>query len=186
MVQQIPNLAGLPVFIETNGYLLRSLTPADVSASFLQWMNSPDMMEGLNLSPINFSAQQLAEYVKQFDNKHNFFIGIFDKANNKPIGFYTIDINLSHKVGHITAGVGEAGYVGKTVLWATIDALLDHFYLYRNLHKMNARILAKNKRMLFCFVRNPRFNLEAVLKEECLAPTGERVDILLFSSIKGK
>lgn len=186
MTTNISDMAGVPIFIETNGYLLRSLTPNDVSAPFITWMNSQEMMEGLNLPPINFSAQQLSEYIKQFDNHRNFFIGIFDKTNHTLIGFYTIDVNLKHKVGHITTGIGEKGYSGKAVLWATIDALLDYFYLYRDLHKMVARILAKNKRMLFCFVKNPRFNLEAVLKEECLAPTGERVDILLFSSLRPK
>lgn len=186
MAEQTPNLAGVPIFIETNGFILRSLTPKDVSASFLAWMNSAEMMEGLNLPPINFSPQQMAEYIKQFDNHRNYFIGIFDKQTNKLIGFYTIDVNLNHKVGHITAGVGEPGYSGKAVLWATIDALLDHFYLYRDLYKMAARILAKNKRMLFCFVRNPRFILEAILKEECLSPNGERVDILIFSSFSPK
>ncbi len=181
-----PHLAGIPIHIETNGYLLRSLTPADVNADFLTWINSAEMMEGLNLPPVNFSAQQLAEYIKQFDHQHNFFVGIFDQKNGALIGFYNIDINLVHKVGHITTGIGNKNYSGKTVLWATIDALLDHFYLYRDLHKMVARILAKNKRMLFCFVKNPRFGLEAVLKEECLAPTGERLDILIFSSLRAK
>ncbi|MFV0548351.1 MAG: GNAT family N-acetyltransferase [Limnobaculum xujianqingii] len=186
MASNNPNLAGIPIYIETNGYLLRSLTPNDVTPDFLKWMNSQDMMEGLNLPPLNFTHQQLADYTKQFDNHRNYFIGIFDKKNDLLVGFYTIDVNLNHKVGHITAGVGAPGYPGKPVLWATIDALLDHFYLYRDLHKMAARILAKNKRMLFCFVKNPRFNLEAVLKEECLAPDGERVDILIFSSLRHK
>ncbi|WP_434778194.1 GNAT family N-acetyltransferase [Neisseria sp. Ec49-e6-T10] len=182
-----PNLAGIPIYIETNGYLLRSLTPADITEAFLTWMNSTEMMEGLNLPPINFSAQQLSDYIKQFDHKTNYFIGIFDQKNDHLlVGFYTIDINLAHKVGHITAGVGEAAYSGKTVFWATIDALLDHFYFYRDLHKMVARVLSKNKKMLFCFVNNPRFELEAVLKEECLSPTSERVDILLFSSFRPK
>ncbi|VFS47338.1 GNAT family N-acetyltransferase [Budvicia aquatica] len=186
MTQRSFHLAGVPVYIETNGYLVRSLAPSDVSDTFLQWMNSEDMMEGLNLPPINFSAQQLADYIAQFDNHRNFFLGIVDKSNNALIGFYTIDINLNHKVGHITTGIGEKNYSGKAVLWATIDALLDHFYLYRDLHKMSARILAKNRRMLFCFVKNPRFKLEGVLKEECLAPTGERVDILIFASLRSK
>lgn len=185
MTQRASNLAGVPIFIETNGFLLRSLTPNDVSASFLAWMNSPEMMEGLNLPPLNFTHAQMAEYISRFDNLHNYFIGIFDKQNgNRLVGFYTIDVNLTHRVGNITAGVGEPGYVGKTVLWATIDALLDHFYTYRDLYKTVARILARNRRMLFCFVNNPRFKLEATLKGECQAPNGDRVDILIFSSFQ--
>ena len=185
MSQQICSMAGVPVFIETNNFLLRSMVPNDVSVSFLRWMNSRDMMEGLNLASINFTKEQIIEYIRGFDNLNNYFIGIFDKKNNNTlIGFYTIDINLTHKLGNITAGVGEEGYVGKSVLWATIDALLDHFYTYRDIYKMVARITTKNRRMLFCFVKNPRFTLEATLKEECRTPDGERVDILIFSSFR--
>ena len=183
MTQLTSSLAGVPVFIETNGFLLRSLTPTDVTVSFLTWLNAPEMMEGLNLPLLDFTPAQMTEYITRFDNLNNYFIGIFDKQNNnKLIGFYTIDVNLAHRVGNITAGIGGQGYVGKTVLWATIDALLDYFYIYRELYKMVARILAKNRRMLFCFVKNPRFLLEATLKGECQTPDGERVDILIFSS----
>ena len=176
---------GSQIHIETNGYLLRSLVPQDVTSEFLGWLNSPQMMQGLNLLNVSFTAPQLAAFISQFDNRHNYFIGIFDKSNNLLVGFYTIDVNLVHKVGNITTGVGALGYNGKAVLWATIDALLDHFYLYRDLDKMVARILAKNRQMLFCFIqKNTRFVCEAQLKKECLAPSGERVDILLFASFK--
>lgn len=185
MSQRICSMAGVPIFIETNHFLLRSMMPNDVSVSFLRWMNSQEMMEGLNLSSINFTKEQMVEYIRSFDNVNNYFIGIFDKENdNILIGFYTIDVNLTHKLGNITSGVGEEGYIGKTVLWSTVDALLDHFYTYRDLYKMVARITEKNRRMLFCFVKNPRFTLEATLKEECQTPNGERVDILIFSSFR--
>ncbi len=180
-------LAGIPVFIETNGYLLRSLTPNDATPELLSWLNSKEMLEGLNLPELNFTQEKLAKYIAQFDNYRNFFIGIFDqKNNNKLIGFYTIDVNPTHKVGNITTGIGAPGYSGRKIMWATSDALVEHFFYKRDVYKMVARVLAKNKKMLFCFVGSPTFKLEAVLKEECLAPDGERVDILLFYYIVGK
>ena len=173
-----------PINIVSNGFLLRSLTPDDVTPRFVEWLNAPEMMAGLNLSNIHFDEEQLRQYIKQFDHKKHYFIGIFDVKTKKLLGFYTLDINLVHKVGNITAGIGEKMHPAKTVLWATIDALLDYFYQFRNVDKISARVLAKNYAMLFCFVRNPRFVLEAKLKKECIGPAGERMDILLFSSFK--
>lgn len=185
--QQTPQSKGFaaaPVHIETNGYLLRSLTPDDVSQRFLGWLNDLDMLRGLNLPPLNFTLEQLAAFIGSFDNYHNYFIGIFDKSNNMLVGFYTLDVNRTHKVAIITTGIGEPDYIGKNVLWLTNDALLDHFYTYRDVDKISARILAKNRRMLFNFVNNTRFAFEAKLKRECLSPDGERVDLLVFASFK--
>ena len=66
-------LAGIPVFIETNGYLLRSLTPNDATPELLSWLNSKEMLEGLNLPELNFTQEKLAKYIAQFDNYRNFF-----------------------------------------------------------------------------------------------------------------
>lgn len=185
--QQTPpsaSAAAAPIHIETNGFLLRSLTPTDVNDRFLRWLNDADMLRGLNLPALNFTQEQLAAFIASFNNYHNYFVGIFDKTNSVLLGFYTLDVNRTHKVGIITTGIGEPEYLGKNVLWLTIDALLDHFYTYRDVEKISARILAKNKRMLFNFVNNTRFVFEAKLKRECLSPDGERVDLLVFASFK--
>jgi RimJ/RimL family protein N-acetyltransferase len=173
-----------PVMIETNGFVLRSLVPNDINPRVLSWLSGNEMMQGLNLVSLNFDLDQLRAFVGKFDNLHNYIIGIFDKSNGLLVGFYTIDVDLKHQVGQITTGIGEQAYQGKGTLWATIDALLDHFYAERNVDKISARILAKNYRMIFNFKDNTRFVLEARLTQECLAPNGERVDILLFASFK--
>lgn len=178
------NLAGSPVHIETNGFLLRSLTPADASPSFLKWINSSEMIQGLNLPPLNFTEEQLPKFIASFDNRHNYFIGIFDLKTQLLVGFYTLDINTTHQVGNITCGIGVNDYEGKGVLWATIDALLDHFFLYRDTYKIVARVLSNNRRMLFNFIGNTRFIFEAKLQKECVLQTGKRVDVMLFASFK--
>jgi len=170
--------------IETNGFVLRSLVPDDINPRVLSWLSDGEMMQGLNLTSLSFDLDQLRAFVGKFDNLHNYIIGIFEKSSGLLVGFYTIDVDLKHRVGQITTGVGERAYQGKGTLWATIDALLDHFYAERNVDKISARILAKNYRMIFNFKDNTRFVLEARLQQECLAPNGERVDILLFASFK--
>ncbi|MFC3550367.1 GNAT family N-acetyltransferase [Lysobacter cavernae] len=172
------------VTIETNGFLLRTLVPADVTPRFVEWINDARMREGLNLPELGFTAERLAQFIAGFDGVHHHFIGIFDRANGLLLGFYTLDVSLAHKVGNITASIGEPEYAGQRVFWRTIDALLDHFFTFRNIDKITARILAKNHGMLFNFVGNTRFVCEARLRKECLTPAGERVDVLVFASFK--
>lgn len=173
---------GCSIRIETNGFVVRTLLPEDVTEEFLSWFNKSQMLRGLNLEGLNFSLASLRAFVSRFDNSHNYFLGIY--ADDVLVGFYTIDVNKTHRIGSITTGLGDQKHMGKGVLWATIDAVIDHFYEEREIEKFTARILARNYAMLFNFKNNPRFELEGYLKQECRTPDGDRVDILLFASYK--
>lgn len=174
-----------PVNIVSGDYIVRSLTASDVDEVMLSWFKRPDMLRGLNLNDLGFNESKLKRFVSGFDNYRNYILGIIDQKNDKQlVGFYTIDVNLTHKVGSITTGLGDVTERGKRTLWATIDAVLDHFYSERDIEKFTARILARNHAMLFNFKNNPRFSLEAHLKNECIAPNGKRVDLLVFASHK--
>jgi len=175
---------GRPVLIESNGFVLRSLTPGDADLRMLSWLSNEQMMQGLNLASLDFDLDQLRGFIGRFDNFRSYFIGIFAKSDGLLIGFYTIDVDLKHRIGQVTTGIGESRYEGKGTLWATFGALLSHFYAERNIEKFSAHILARNFRMLFNFRNNPLFIFEACLQQECLAPNGERLDILVFSSFK--
>lgn len=172
------------IHIKTGNFLLRSLVPSDVTSRFVEWLNDWQMLQGLNIGRLSFTEETLADFIASFDNHHGYFIGIFDCHTDLLLGFYTIDVNRKHKTGNLTTGVGEMETGGKPVLWATIDALLDHFYAEQDIEKFSARILARNHRMLFNFRNNTRFVLEAHLKQECLGANGNRVDIISFASFK--
>jgi RimJ/RimL family protein N-acetyltransferase len=171
-----------PVRLESNGYVIRSLRPDDATPAFLAWFSSPQMLAGLNIDDQKFTPQRLRDFIASFDNYRNYFLGIF--YQDMIVGFYTIDVNLTHRVGMLTTGIGERDHLGKGTLWATIDVLLDYFYAHRDVEKFVARILARNWAMLFNFKDNPRFVLEAHLKRECRTPDGRRVDLLIFASHK--
>ena len=171
-----------PVQITVNGFVVRTLVPADVTPRFAEWINSPAMRAGLNLPNLGFDETRLRQFIAGFDGRRNHIIGIFDKA--LLIGFYTIDVNLTHKVGSITAGIGEVGKGRRKVYWRTIDALLDHFFTYRDLDKMVAHILAGNTAMLFNFVDSSRFLHEARLRKECLGQDGRRQDLMVFAAFR--
>ena len=171
-----------PVFIDSDDFLLRSLTPEDVNARMLSWITGSEMLRGLNIANLNFDLSRLKDFIARFDNKNHYFIGIFSKREKLLIGFYTVDVSFPHMVALLTGGIGEKGFEGKAVFWRTIDALMDYFYNYRNIYKIKSHVMERNLRMLFNYMNAPHFELEAVLKDDFITPTGERSDILVFSS----
>lgn len=173
-----------PVYIESGDYIVRSLKDTDTSEQLLGCFNRADMLRGLNLDKVDFNLSQLRAFIAGFDNYLHFILGIFNRNDENLIGFYTIDVNRTHKTGSLTTGICNTSERGKRTLWATIDAILDYFYAERDIEKFTARILARNYAMLFNFKNNTRFVLEAHLKDECLAPNGKRVDLLVFASFK--
>lgn len=171
-----------PVQITSHGLLLRTLVPADVTPRFVEWINSPTMRAGLNLADLHFDEASLRRFVATFDGLHNHVIGIFDAG--LLIGFYTLDVNPTHKVASLTAGMSKDGSDRHKVYWSTIDALLDHFFIYRDIDKISARVLAGNHAMLFNFVDNSRFVFEAKLRQECMGVDGRRQDVLSFAAFR--
>ncbi|MCD9087685.1 hypothetical protein [Stenotrophomonas sp. SY1] len=170
----------VPVQITSNGFQLRTLRQADVTPRFVEWINAPAMRTGLNLSPQAIDDTTLRGYINGFDGHRNHMIGIFDQG--LLIGFYTLDVNAKHRVATVTAGIGETGCEHRRVYWATIDALIDHFFIYRNIDKITAHVLARNRAMLFNFIDNGRFFFEARLRDECLDQDGQRHDVLIFAA----
>jgi len=171
-----------PVHIDSDDFILRSLTPEDASEKMISWLTSFEMLSGLNLASLSFDIPKLKQFIAQFDNYNHYFIGIFSKKEKTLIGFYTIDVSFPHMVALLTGGIGEKSFEGKSVFWRTIDALIDYFYENRKMYKFKSHIMERNLRMLFNYKNNPRFQLEAVLKNECLTTANERSDILIFSS----
>ncbi|OHT18198.1 GNAT family N-acetyltransferase [Edaphosphingomonas haloaromaticamans] len=174
---------GAPVHIETNGYVLRSLSPADVTPRFAAWLNDAPLRDGLNLPPLDFSLERLRAFVASFNDLHHYFVGIFDRDQGALAGFYTLDVDLNHKVGNITTGLDPA-FADRPVQAATIDAFLDHMFAFRDVDKIVARVLAGNRAMVEKLDASPRFHFEARLRQECLTASGERLDLVLFAAFR--
>jgi len=180
----IDKLRRTPVVIHTNGYTLRNLRHADITERFMGWLNTSEMSSGLNIGPTNFDLPKLTQFIQSFENYRRYFIGIFDSRTNLLIGFYTIDVTPQHRVGTLTAAIGEEDYKRKDVFHVTIDALLDHFFAERDIEKMTARVIARNWKMLFNLRDSLRFMVDAHLAQECLTPVGDRVDVVSFAAFK--
>lgn len=175
----------IPVYIQTKNFLLRSLTANDVNEEFISWVKTDEMTFGLNVDTRSWNVDFFKKMLShQYDNIRHYIVGIFDLKDKALIGFFSFDINYAHQIAHITAGMNPHKIAPKVVFFETTNPLLSFFFEQRGVEKISARVLSNNLRILFCFIGNKTFELEATLKKECVSLQGERTDILIFSAFK--
>lgn len=165
-------------------YLIRSLTADDASGPLINWLGDSRVMRGLNLPMREWNVPTLRKFLDSFDNFTSHIAGIIDRTNGRLIGFYTLDVNLLQRTGHITSAIGDTDYVGKRVLYETGPVFVRHMLNHYDMDKISARILASNRQALFNFMIPDVFVFEARLKSEVIGANGNREDILVFSAFK--
>lgn len=74
---------------ETDNYLLRPLSPSDITPEWGQWLADTDTAHLLNTDPKNLTASELTAYIARFDNEKRILLGIFHKPTGKHIGIFT-------------------------------------------------------------------------------------------------
>ncbi|MGH6948789.1 MAG: GNAT family N-acetyltransferase [Kiloniellales bacterium] len=174
---------GQPIELETENYYLRTLTPADVTPSYVAWAKDPDVMEGLNLPPRDISRERLQKYVQTFDGKSRFHLGIFDRKDDRFIGFYAVYTERAHKLGNINVVVGDRAYWGKKVVLETRAAIIDFLFDRIGCDKVWGMPVARNLPSVFNY-QAQGYSCEGVLKKHRVSPRGERVDQYVFGLLK--
>lgn len=176
---------GRPVRLETETRILRSLRPSDAGRTMASWFEDPVVLAGLNLQEGGITQQSLRGYIEEFDNRRKYIIGIFTKPDERYIGFYQLDVNLGHRVAQLSVAVGDKQFRGQPPSNELSDLIVREFFEKRGVEKFVARVLASNYKALWS-MKNSNFEFEALLREDNLLPSGERVDIAQFRRLKSK
>jgi [ribosomal protein S5]-alanine N-acetyltransferase len=128
------------VTIETDRFLLRTLTVIDVGAKYYSWINSPAKSQYIVYAKKERTIDELKEYVEQrVKSKSVLLFGIFDIINNKHIGnvkYEPIDFENGTAVMGIL--IGDKNYRGIGVAPEVIKA--SSIWL-KNTHNITSIIL---------------------------------------------
>ena len=98
---------GQPVTMETERFLLRSLTPEDVDETYLGWWNDAEIQKGFGMQPRGWTLADAIEHVKSFDNIKRLHLGIYLKESGRLIGFYSVFIDPEVKSSKGNICIGE-------------------------------------------------------------------------------
>ena len=167
--------------IHCGEYLLRTIKEEDASDRWASWMSDPDAMYLLNSPAKQWSKSDVVNYIRQFDQRSELLIGIFDKQSRTHIGVYTIKANYAESLGLINLLIGEPAYRNHGVLSAVRKGIAEYFFETLGLQTMMATALARNKVIVDTLLK-AGWRLDQTLKQNVKSHAdGAMLDLCLLS-----
>lgn len=132
--------AEFPSFIETDRFILRELTLADVSETYLGWLSDPVARTWIVAADESQRMADLEDYVAQRIGRADvLFLGIFDRGSGIHIGNIKYEpVNLDQGSAVMGVLVGEPTFRGKgvfpevfgaSVAWLKKECQITRIYL---------------------------------------------------------
>jgi len=175
---------GQPLRLETENFILRSLTPNDITADYVSWWSDAEVMEGVArpLKPLPKEHHQ-KRVATQFDNRKNFHLGVYDKKLNLLVGFITIFANLFHRTASTNTIIGNRSYWGRGLVLECRGPVIDFIFNELRMDKIQGKPIARNAPSVFNY-KAQGFKTEGLLRKEWRYEDGRRVDVAVFGLFK--
>lgn len=172
--------SGKPISIETERFLVRSMTERDATGILRAWVSNPELMGALNMPARQLSSAEIARFIQGFDDKTRYLVGIFLKKSGNLIGLLLMDVNATHALVKFSGFIGDRNWRGKQVFEEVGTGLFDELFKERGLEKATAQVWEKNYAALVP-LRRLGFQIEGFLRDEIRAfdRSGRRSQFLL-------
>jgi RimJ/RimL family protein N-acetyltransferase len=132
------------VWFKCNRYFLRTVKREDASDRWAEWLSDPWTVHVLNTSPVRIGKKEIADYIKQFDQRSRLLLGIFEMGTRLHIGFVRIDLDGAG-VALVNAVIGEAAHRNRGATTDVFVALLDFLFNTVGVKRARASVLLRNQ-----------------------------------------
>lgn len=180
-----PTAADIPrrnIDLDCGGYRLRTATADDASDRWASWMSDPKNLRLLNAASKAMTRQDVATYIKQFDQRSHLLIGIFEKQGGSQIGFFRLDIDHRLKRCLMFLLIGEQKYRH----WSVTDDIRvpfqDYIFDVLGLNTILATVLESNQAMVRYMLKSG-WNLDRTAAQPVKSVTEKAVVDLCFLSL---
>ena len=136
-----------PILIQTERFLLKTLTEEDVSDRYLGWLNNEGVRSFITAAKRTSTITSLREYVRiQSALPDTLFLGIFGKDNNLHVGnikYQPVDSQKSYAIMGIL--IGDPAYRGIGVASEAIKESAIWLKRHRNINQIVLGVHKKNE-----------------------------------------
>lgn len=176
--------AGLPLRLETERFVVRSMRPKDISGGYLSWWADADIMQGLNQRPKSWGTDDAIKYLQSFDNASSFHLGIYLKERPGFIGFHCLWHNPDQETAKTMIVIGDKSYWGCGVVTEVRSKTLMFLFTTLKAHKVIGEVMGRNHPSIFNY-QAQGFACEGVGREELVdVAKGGRTDIFRFGLLR--
>lgn len=174
---------GAVLRIEAARFLLRSLTPADATPTYVSWWNDAEIQAGLNFPARGWGREQAEKHIGSFNNETKFHIGIFDKATGRMIGFFAAFLDFRNRTAKTNVVIGDRDFWGQQVVQEVRGEMLKFLFGIAGMEKVKGEIQGRNYPSIFNY-KSMGFTCEGVLRSDIVACQGGRTDVFMFGLLR--
>jgi len=138
-----PRMAKRDIRINCGRYFVRTIRRDDVSDRWARWLSDPWAMRALNLPARTMEKKDILDYLKNFDQRSNFLLGIFEKRTLAHVGIIRLDVEPRFRQGIVNLLIGEPEHRNRGLMLDVAVSTLDHLF-EAGLTKLSASTLSRN------------------------------------------
>jgi RimJ/RimL family protein N-acetyltransferase len=126
-------------------YFARTIRREDASDRWAGWLSDPWTVHVLNTPPRALQKSDIVDYIKQFDQRSQLLLGIFEMGTRRHVGFVRLDIDHATREALVNAVIGEPDHRNRGATTDIFVPLLDFLFDEAGIEKVKASILERNQ-----------------------------------------
>ncbi len=171
-----------PIRLETDRFILRPLDRADVTGRLVRWLHDDELLRYVEL-PAHPSTNDFLRFMRQFDNVTNFLLGIFEKSDERLLGFYQVHTEPQLGRASTEVMIGDRRHWGTNAVFETRTRLLDYLFDTLGLYRVYGTVHARNLPALFNY-KALGFTCEGILRGHAVTTDDEHADVYFFGMLR--
>ena len=131
------------IWFRSGRYFLRTVKREDASDRWAGWLSDPWTVHVLNTAPRAFTKSDVADYIRQFDQRSRLLLGIFEMGTRLHVGFIRLDLEAGSDA-LVNAVIGEAAHRNRGATTDVFVALLEFLFDQVGVKRVRASVLERN------------------------------------------
>jgi RimJ/RimL family protein N-acetyltransferase len=133
------------LWFQCGGYFLRTIRREDASDRWAGWLSDSWTIHVLNTAPQKLQKKDVADYIRQFDQRSSLLLGIFERGTRLHVGFIRLDVDYAAKVALVNAVIGEPDHRNRGATTDVFVPLLDFLFDKEGIDRVKASVLRRNQ-----------------------------------------
>ena len=173
---------GQPLAMKSENYIIRSMRQSDLTERYQSWFKDPEVMEYFG-ADVNQTVDQMRQFLKSFDNKYRYNLGIFCKESGNIIGYFYVYPDFHRRVARTAVLIGDRDYWGKGVVIETRSVVFDFLFGVLGMERIWAWVDKRNIPAIFNY-KAQGFQKEGMLRGHGVGRDGKRTDNYVFGLMR--
>jgi RimJ/RimL family protein N-acetyltransferase len=174
---------GAPVLLQTERFLLRSMTRLQAWRATYPWTSDAEIMNPLGYPAGTWTRYSWYKRLKRFNNRRRFFLAIQPRGNPAMIGFEMVDVSPAGSA-FLTVAIADRTWWGRGVVREARGAVIDFLFDWVGCHRVWGTPRARNFASIFNY-QSLGFTHEGVLRQNSVdQATRLRADDVIFGLLR--